>query len=191
MSKNNGIFFWKAQNYDSNSCQISTVHRVSRRCRGKRSCQMNHIHRDPKKIETNTLFFPCVWCYIGIFGSESLRSSLHPWQPLWLRSCCHLLSVLLTLRNGTCPSHCNLSLLQGWHWGGPLVTLHTFSLSRFPPLSTHLSFGAQMEPLQAKEALAVHPTFSWRICCKAKKSGFGRWGNINEKLCAVSSRVSS
>lgn len=64
----------------------------------------------------------------------------------------------------------------------------SFSLSRFPPLSTHLSFGAQMEPLQAKEALAVHPTFSWRICCKAKKGG---GGNINEKLCAVSSRVSS
>lgn len=39
--------------------------------------------------------------------------------------------------------------------GSGHFALFSFSL----PLSTHLSFGAQMEPLQAKEAWAVNPTF--------------------------------
>lgn len=72
--------------------------------------------------------------------------SLYPRQFLWLRSCCHLLSVLLTLRNGTCPSHRNLSLLQSWHWGGTLVTLDTsFSLSLSLLLS--LSLTPSLHPL--------------------------------------------
>lgn len=96
------------------------------------------------------------------FGSAPLSVCpvLHPRQPLWLRSCCHLLSALLTLRIGTRPSHCNLSLLQSWHWGGYSGHFaHFFSSPSFslPPLSTHSSFGAQMEPLQAKGSFSCAP----------------------------------
>lgn len=75
---------------------------------------------------------------VGHFGSLSLCPSLHPWQPLLLRSCCHLLSASLTLRNGTRPSHCNLSLLHCWHWDRTLITLHSsFFLSFSPTTSLH------------------------------------------------------
>jgi len=126
----------------------------------------------------------CVYCYMGIFYLVCF--SLYLWQPLWLRSRCHLLSVLLTLKSGTRPSHRNLFLLLNWHWGGNLVTLHTHSLSL--PLPTHLSFGAQMEPLQAKEASCA-PYFLQKNLLQGIEGGEK---NINElpRPYSESSRVS-
>lgn len=98
----------------------------------------------------------CSASYFGIFDSVfSFCPFLHNWQSLWLKLCCHLLSVLLTLRNGTCPTHCNLSLLHSRHWGGTPATsrVHTHAYTHaLLSLHTHLSFGAQMEPRHAKQA---------------------------------------
>ena len=61
-----------------------------------------------------------------------------------------------------------------------LVTLHTsFSLplSLSPPLSTHSSFGAQMEPLQAKGSLSCAPYLFLQkeICRRAKREEKYQW----------------
>lgn len=140
--------------------------------------------------------------HLWLCVSSSLCSSLHPRQPLWLRSCCHLLSVLLTLRNGTCPSHCNLSLLQSWHWGGPLVTLHTFflcsalPLSRFPPSLHPLVIWRPDGAVAGEGSFSCAPYFLLKNLLQGKEEWVGGGcgglgGNINEKLYAVSRRVSS
>lgn len=119
-----------------NSCNITIIYIFLQRNK-KNYIFISYIFRFGLPYLKKTLCF-CV-CSVKL-DYLAHCPSLYPRQFLWLRSCCHLLSVLLTLRNGTCPSHRNLSLLQSWHWGGTLVTLDTsFSLSLSLLLSLSLT----------------------------------------------------